>query len=106
MAHNLVWSPEAIEDIDQIAAFIHRDSPRYASAVASKLVEHAELSASQPLMGRVVPEIRNETVRERFAYSYRVIYQVFPDRIRIVAVIHGSRLLNPFVPRIVAGNET
>lgn len=106
MAYKLVWSPEAVEDIEHISAFIHRDSPRYASTVASKLIENAELSASQPHMGRIVPEIMNEDIRERFAYSYRVIYQVFADRIRVVAVIHGSQLLGQFVPRIIGGNET
>jgi plasmid stabilization system protein ParE len=42
MARVLVWSPEAIEDIESIAAYIARDSPWYANAVASKIVEIAE----------------------------------------------------------------
>ena len=106
MAYKLVWSPEAIEDIEHIVAFIHRDSPRYASAVTSKLIENAELSALHPKMGRSVPEIQDENIRERFVYSYRVIYQVCSDRIRVVAVLHGSRLITPFVPRIVARHDT
>ena len=93
MAHRLVWSPEALEDIEQIASYIAQDSPQYAKVVARKLVKNAEFSASQPFIGRIVPEIGNKNIRERFVYSYRVIYQVFPERIRVVAVIHGSRLL-------------
>jgi plasmid stabilization system protein ParE len=42
MARALVWSPEAIEDIESIAAYIERDSPWYAKAVVSKIVETAE----------------------------------------------------------------
>lgn len=38
----LGWSPEAIEDIETIASYIERDSPWYAKAVASKIVEAAE----------------------------------------------------------------
>ena len=39
-------------------------------------------------------------IRERYAYSYRLIYRVEPDRILIVAVIHGSRTLDPLASRI------
>ena len=42
MARGLVWSPEAIEDIESIASYIERDSAWYAKAVASKIVETAE----------------------------------------------------------------
>ena len=42
MARVLVWSPEAVEDIDAIAVYIERDSPWYARAVASKIAETAE----------------------------------------------------------------
>ncbi|MGM0678010.1 type II toxin-antitoxin system RelE/ParE family toxin [Ectothiorhodospira marina] len=46
-----------------------------------------------PLIGRTVPEIRDDTIRERFVYSYRLIYRVASGMILIVAVIHGKRLL-------------
>ena len=36
MARLLVWSPEAIEDLEAIAAYIERDSAWYAKAVVSK----------------------------------------------------------------------
>jgi toxin ParE1/3/4 len=40
-----------------------------------------------------VPELGDEKIRERFVYSYRVVYQMQATRILIVAVIHGSRLI-------------
>jgi len=39
MARRLVWSPEAIEDIESIAEYIERDSLWYARSVARKIVE-------------------------------------------------------------------
>jgi plasmid stabilization system protein ParE len=57
MALVLVWSPEAIEDIEAIAAYIERDSPWYARAVVSKLVETAESIPEFPELGRIVAEI-------------------------------------------------
>jgi plasmid stabilization system protein ParE len=57
MARVLVWSPEAVEDIAAIAAYIERDSPWYARAVASKIVETAESIPEYPELGRIVREI-------------------------------------------------
>ena len=53
----------------------------------------AKPSSRIPLAGRAVPELRDAQVRERFLYSYRVIYEVRPDRIEVLAVLHGRRLL-------------
>lgn len=100
MARSLAWSPEAIEDIESIATYIARDSLWYAKAVASRIVEAAETIPEFPEMGRVVPEIGEPSIRERFVYSYRVIYRVEPERVLVAAVIHGSRLLAPFIQRI------
>jgi len=105
MALGLAWSPEAIEDIEAIASYIERDSPWYARAVVSGIVETAETIPEYPEIGRVVPEIGNPAIRERFIYSYRIIYRVEPERILVAAVIHGSRLLQPFARRIEGGHR-
>ena len=47
-----------------------------------------------PLSGGIVPEFSDENIREWFAYSYRVIYQIDIDVVTIAAIIHGKRLLN------------
>lgn len=100
MARRLAWSPEAIEDVEAIASYIERDSLRYAQVVASRIVAVAEAVPEQPELGRVVPEVGSKNIRERFVYSYRLIYRIEPERIVVAAVIHGSRLLEPFIPRI------
>ena len=40
----VVWSPEAIEDVESIAQYIGRDSEFYARAVATGIVQIAEAS--------------------------------------------------------------
>jgi len=87
------WSPEAIEDIESIAEFIARDSEYYARAVVTEILSVSRNVHEFPLIGRVVPEIGDERIRERFIYSYRLVYRVEPEQILIVAVIHGKRLL-------------
>jgi len=87
------WSPEAIEDLESIAVFIARDSEYYARAVVTEIISVSRSVREFSLIGRVVPEIGDEGIRERFIYSYRLVYRVEPEQILIVAVIHGKRLL-------------
>lgn len=100
MARALVWSPEAIEDIEAIAAYIERDSPWYAKAVASKLVETAESIPEYPELGRIVPELGDPAIRERLVHRYRVVYRLDDQHVLIAAVIHGRQDFGPFTARI------
>jgi plasmid stabilization system protein ParE len=100
MARDLVWSPEALEDIESIASYIERDSAWYARAVASKIVEIAEQIPQFAELGRIVPEVADPVIRERMVYSYRIVYRLEAEQILIVAVIHGSRQLQPFMQRL------
>ena len=96
----VVWSPEAIEDVNSIGEYIGRDSEFYARAVVTKIIETGRNIERFPWIGRVVPELDDENIRERFVYSYRVVYQVQPAGILVVAVIHGARLIENIVDRI------
>ena len=100
MARRLAWSPEAIEDIESIVSHIERDSSWYAKSVASKIVETAETIPDFPEIGRIVPEIGSIAIRERLVFSYRIIYRIETERILVAVIIHGSRLLQPFVQRL------
>ena len=100
MARALVWSPEAIEDIEAIAGYIERDSPWYAKAVASKIIETSESIPEFPEMGRLVPEISDASIRERFVHRYRIIYRLESAHVLVVAIIHGRQDFEPFASRI------
>lgn len=95
MAQRLIWSLAAANDLQSIAEYIERDSPRYAAAVVGKIVALARSLPRHPLLGRVVPEFGRPDVRERFVFSYRVVYQVRDEVLVIVNVIHGRRLYEP-----------
>lgn len=103
MARIVVWSPEAIEDTEAIAAYINRDSPWYAKAVVSKIVETVESIPDFPEMGRAVPELGDAAIRERYAHRYRIIYRLDASRILIVAVIHGRQDFSPMINRLGDG---
>lgn len=93
MVAALIWSGEALDDIDGIAQFIGRDSLHHAQRVVEGLFELGDVIATHPLAGRVVPELGDAQVRERFLYSYRMIYEVRPGHVEVLAVLHGRRLL-------------
>lgn len=93
------WSPEAIEDLEAIAEYIARDSEYYARAVVTEILSASRSTGGFPLLGRVVPEIGDQSIRERLIYSYRLVYRVEYERILIVAVIHGKRLLDNIADR-------
>ncbi|RMG35710.1 MAG: type II toxin-antitoxin system RelE/ParE family toxin [Gammaproteobacteria bacterium] len=94
------WSPEAVEDLESIAEYIARDSEYYARAVVTEVLSVSRSISEFPMIGRIVPEIGDERVRERFIYSYRLVYLVEPERILVVAVIHGKLLLENISDRI------
>jgi len=99
MDFEIKWSPEAAEDLASIAEYIGRDSEYYAQAVVTEILSVSRHISEFPLIGRVVTEIGNELIRERFIYSYRLVYRIESEQILIVAVIHGKRLLENVAER-------
>jgi toxin ParE1/3/4 len=93
MAHRVEWSPRALADVENIAAYIASDSPTYAKSVVRKIFSLTRTLERFPHSGRKVPEFDDENIRELFAYSYRIIYEVGQDQVTIAAVIHGRRML-------------
>jgi len=93
MAHRIVWSRRAAQDLGSIAEYIAADSPAYAGVVLKNIVNQTRILARFPQAGRKVPEFDDENVRELVVYSYRIIYRLQEDEVLIVAVIHGKRIL-------------
>jgi len=93
MDYTIKWSPEATEDLESISEYIARDSEFYARSVVSKILAVSRKIPEQSMIGRIVPEIGEKEIRERFVYSYRLVYRIQNSTITIIAIIHGKRLL-------------
>ncbi|MDP2156882.1 MAG: type II toxin-antitoxin system RelE/ParE family toxin [Nitrospirota bacterium] len=87
----VTWSIPAKLDLKQIHDYIARDSKLYAKKVAAEIVEKSETLNSFPEIGRIVPEIGNPNIRELLIYSYRLVYELFPDNVAVLALIHSKR---------------
>lgn len=94
MAYRVAWSPRAVEDLEAIAEYISADSAAYAATVVKTILNTAGSLSSFPFSGRVVPELGDESIREWFAYSYRIIYRIGKEVVTIAAKVHGKRSLD------------
>ncbi|TVQ44093.1 MAG: type II toxin-antitoxin system RelE/ParE family toxin [Gloeocapsa sp. DLM2.Bin57] len=94
MAYQVVWSSEAIGDIEAIASYIARDSPSYAAAMVRKLLEEVRQLRHSPFAGNPVFECDDANLREVLTYSYRVIYQIEAETVIIATVVHSKALLS------------
>lgn len=91
----LIWLQESEIDIFQISDYIMKDSIFYASKTVNEIHTKVQDLTFFPFMGRMVPEINQYYIRELIYKSYRIIYQIFHNKIYIIRIIHSSRnLLN------------
>ncbi len=60
MDAKVIWSPEAVEDVESVAEYIARDSKFYASATVSKFLDYSHSIAKFPKAGRLFEETGNK----------------------------------------------
>ena len=64
MAHQVAWSPRAIEDLEAIAHYISADSNAYAATVVKTILNTTRNLSRFPFAGRIVPELGDENIRD------------------------------------------
>ncbi len=88
------WSPTAENDLNELIDYIAQDSPQYASLFYEQVREKVENLIEFPKLGREVPEFNELNIRELIIGNYRLVYRIFEEKIQIIRIIHGSRVLN------------
>jgi toxin ParE1/3/4 len=66
MDRKVIWSDTAVTDLDAAAEFISKDSPAYAATFVLRSLDAARSLGDLAERGRVVPEFKDETMREIF----------------------------------------
>jgi toxin ParE1/3/4 len=99
------WSQTAKADLVHIHKYIAEDSLHYALKVITSIVSKTDPLATLPHMGRVVPEIMDETIREIISDPYRIIYSTKSSPVTILTVIHAKRDLNKAVKEKISNAE-
>ncbi len=89
----ILWTKESLIRLQEIEEYISRDNPVTAIKFINKLIEIAESLVDNPKLGRVVPELSLENIRELLYKNYRIVYLVKKNTIDILTVFEGHRLL-------------
>ena len=87
----VIWSEPAKADLRSIHDFIAYDSRHYAKKVTQNIREKTDLLDELPKVGKKVPELNDDAVRELSLYSYRIIYEIKSQNIFVLAVVHKRR---------------
>ena len=88
----LFWSETARQDLLTIRRYIAADNPTAAKRWVERLRDRARNALDAPLAGRKVPEFSRDDIRELIEGKYRIVYQVFADRLVVLTVFEGHRL--------------
>ncbi len=84
----LFWTPEAIQDRDEIYAFIEADKPAAALALDELLEEKAGRLVDHPDLGRPG---RIAGTRELVVHrNYVLVYDSPGDAVRLLRVLHAA----------------
>ena len=70
----LIWSPQALRDLEGIRTYIALDSPMYADLTVRRVVSAVERLMAFPESGRIVPERDAPEIRAVVVGRYRVVY--------------------------------
>lgn len=92
---NLLWSPLALERVQEIAGYIAEDDPNAAKTWVQDLFAAVGQLQDFPNSGRQVPEIKRKTVREMIWRQHRIIYKLQPGQVSILTVIRSRQQFNP-----------
>jgi plasmid stabilization system protein ParE len=92
---NVVWSHSAISHLTDIFEYISRDSEKYALRMIDRITSRSKQIGYAPESGQLVTEYSHPQVREVIEGPYRVIYRAESDRVVVLSIIHGARVLPP-----------
>ena len=86
----LVWTKRALRELDQMFAFVARDSRSAAAALVELVEKRSAVLVSHPEIGRPG---RSDGTRELVLTGtpYILPYRVREGRVEILAVLHTSR---------------
>ena len=90
----VVWSPLALERVEDIARVIAADRPAAAARWVRNTFARVAQLGRYPESGRMVPELGRPEVRQLAHLPYRIIYRVEPKRVLVLTVRHGREELD------------
>jgi addiction module RelE/StbE family toxin len=87
-----LWTKEALTRLQEIEEYISKDNPTIAIKFINKLISISETLVDNPHMGRIVPELAIENIREILHKNYRIVYIIGKTSIDILTIFERHQL--------------
>lgn len=96
----LEWSPDAVDDLDEIWDSIAIDGDfDIADSFVEKLREEARTLCDNARKGRIIPEIGMDCYREHYYKGYTIVYEIMDKTILVHEVFNQKRIYIRSYPR-------
>lgn len=93
MACRVVWSKTALADLRDLVRYIARDDRQVARRFGDLIVTKVQSLQTFPRIGRIVPEFRDDRLRELIRVPYRIVCEIDDETstLAILRIWHGAR---------------
>lgn len=91
----IIWTEPALADLDAIADYIALDKPDAARDLVRRVFRHVEQLAVHPKSGSRPAELKGWRYRQIVEPPCRIFYRLDNDRVYVLHVMRGERLLRP-----------
>ena len=93
MSHKVIFSQQALDDLEQIVAYISQDSKNAALKLYDKIIEKTGRLSDFPMMGMLVPDekIGKHGFRMIRHGNYLLFYKVYDTSVFVLRILHGAR---------------
>jgi len=87
----VVWTEQARRMLDDAVSYVAQDSRSAAERLLIQALEAASSLDAFSERGRIVPELNQPNVRQLLVQRYRLLYEVTPAEVQVLAFVHGAR---------------
>jgi len=96
MTYLVNTSPEALDDLDQIVAYIAQDKPSVAIDYALALIAKIQTLEENPKRCPVILESRimDYEIRHLIFHPYRILYRIEEKNVTVLRILHSARKLD------------
>lgn len=88
---SVIWSPEALTDLEDIRNYIAADNRERAISFVMEITEAGDGIADMPRAFGLVPRLEQRGIRKRTFGRYLIFYRVESEDVHILHVAHGAR---------------
>ncbi len=100
MAYDIVWTETANLDLKELVQYIAIDDSHAALHFGNLVINRIEAIANFPLTGRIVPEEKEENLREVILSTYRLVYEIdqAEQLLYVVRIWHSAKGVLELLP--------